>query len=70
MAREIEVKDSNIEIFMGSQFRLGEIGTIRDLKKALERIMEELPRDETLKVSEVYMLNDELGYTLEEGINQ
>jgi hypothetical protein len=68
MSELVKTEHSEVSCFMGSQFELGDIRTVGDLRKALEEIAAELPSDNSLEIAEVYMLRDELGYTLKEGV--
>lgn len=68
----ITVEDNYIKIFGSSTYNLGvnSIGTIGDLKSRLQLIIDDLPTDSLLEVSQVYLGDGKISYILKEGIMQ
>ena len=67
----IKKTENNIEIYMGTDYDIGRPETIGQFKGALEQILDDIKElDDSLKVSEVYMRETTLYFTLEEGIVQ
>lgn len=73
---ELEKEHHNVEIFMGTTYKIGthemefppkNIGELRNL---LEQIAADLPDDGELEISEISAHNDKLDYTLVKGIVQ
>lgn len=64
----IRKKDIYCRYFVGSNYHFENIQTIGNLKSALEEIIEDLPKDSGLEISDFYMKDHELYYVLKEGI--
>ena len=73
MGGNLNKKDHYIQIFMGTDYEIPhilEIKNVKGFKNFLEKIVENLPKDGQLKISEITAHNGEIGYTLEEAIPQ
>lgn len=66
----MEKEDFHAKIFMGTNYSLGKVETIKDLRNELEAIINDLPEDDSLEISEFYIIKDKIGYTLRDGIPQ
>ena len=66
----LDKEDHMVETFMGTTYKLGRPETIGQLRSLLERIAADLPHDSNLAISEVYLREDKMTYTLKEGIVQ
>ena len=64
----IRKEDVYCRYFVGSNYHFENIRTIGNLKSALEEIIEDLPKDSGLEISDFYMKDHELYYVLKEGI--
>jgi len=63
-------EDHYIQTFMGTTYEIGRPETVGGLKKILEAILADLPKDDSLAISEVTLRDDKLYYILVEGIPQ
>lgn len=61
-----------VDTYMGETytFPVGDITTVGDLAEHLQELIDDLPNDKTLEVSEVDLRNNKLKYTLSKGIVQ
>lgn len=67
---KLDKEDHVVETFMGSTYKLGRPETIGQLRSLLERIAADLPDDSDLVISEVYVGENKIAYTLRDGIVQ
>ncbi len=65
----VEKRDSYVQIFMGTTYKIGNPRTVRDLRSVLEEIVKDLP-DDDLELEFVNLHEGELDYCLKEGIPQ
>ena len=65
-------EDHHIRLYIGTGYSLRSIRTVGELRSRLERIIEDLPSDESLKISDViartYYGTPMFEYVLEDGV--
>lgn len=66
----LEKNDHHVDVFMGTTYELCDIRTIGDLRRALQSILDDLPEDDALVVSEVWLERTKFRYFLQEGVFQ
>ena len=67
---KLEKEYVHASLFIGAAYNIGKPKTIGELKSILEQIASDLPEDKNLEVSEVYLHDGKLEYTLVDGIFQ
>lgn len=67
-AMPIEQKDAHVELFMGSTFKLDNPKTVGAMKGQIREILANLPKDDSLEVSDAWFRADEFGYVLAKGV--
>jgi hypothetical protein len=65
---KMEKKDHYAKLFMGTDYEIPKVKTIGELKGFLEEIVADLPENNELKISETHAVDNNLGYTLLDGI--
>ncbi|MBT4446310.1 hypothetical protein HOA92_06530 [archaeon] len=65
---KIKKEDVYINLFMGTSYQLQDPQTVGELRSQLEQIIQDLPHDNKAKISEVYLKDNKLVYTLKDGI--
>ena len=68
--REIKKEHCYIKTFMGTTYDIGKPETIGEFKSALEQIIKDLPEDDKLEISEVFLKDNKIDYVLVDGIIQ
>lgn len=68
--KSMHKEDIYIQVFMGASYDLSYIRTIGELTRVLEQIIDELPPQKELEISEITLHKGKLEYLLKEGIPQ
>lgn len=66
----VEKDDSFIQTYMGTTYKIEQPPTVGELKAQLRAILDDLPEDDALEISEVWFNRNEVCVTLKTGIVQ
>jgi len=66
----VEKRDIHIQTYMGGDYKISQPANVGQLKAILREIIDDLPEDDELEVSEVWFHRNEINITLKHGITQ
>lgn len=55
---------------MGADYNIGAPKNLGELRAALQAILDDLPKDDSLEISEIFLKKDTIQLTMKEGIVQ
>lgn len=64
----VEEEECYVNLYFGSNYTLGPVENVGDLKSELEEILKRLPQDNSLVITEVSLHGGKIRYSLKDGI--
>ena len=66
----LKIRDVTVDLWMGADYNIGTPKNLGELRAVLQAILNDLPEDDSLEISEVFLKKDTIQLTMKEGIVQ
>jgi hypothetical protein len=66
----VTIRDITVDLWMGADYKIGKPKNLGELRQILQTILEDLPKDDSLEISELFLNRDTIQLTMKDGIVQ
>ena len=66
----LKIRDITVDLWMGADYNIGAPKNLGELRAALQAILDDLPKDDSLEISKIFLKKDTIQLTMKEGIVQ